>query len=97
MTKIAIEACLLLIVIVFMGCIAGLNILEDTPSEKGIIAGFWRGLWHGLISPVTFILSLFTDKIHFYEVNNNRNWYNFGFALGAGILFSSSRSTKEIK
>ena len=50
-------------------------------------AGFWLGLWHGIIAPLTFLISLFTDGVNVYEVNNNGNWYDFGFVLGAGILF----------
>lgn len=49
--------------------------------------GFWSGLWHGFISPVSFIGSLFTDSIAMYALNNNGGWYDFGFVLGAGILF----------
>jgi hypothetical protein len=30
---------------------AGANELENSENEKGNIAGFWRGLWHGLIAP----------------------------------------------
>lgn len=50
------------------------------------MAGFWLGLWHAIIAPVTFVISLFTETVNVYEVHNNRNWYNFGFVLGAGIL-----------
>jgi hypothetical protein len=50
-------------------------------------AGFWLGLWHGIIAPLTFLISLFTDGVNVYEVNNNGNWYDFGFVIGAGILF----------
>ena len=50
-------------------------------------AGFLLGLWHGFIAPVTFVISLFTDNVNLYEVNNSGNWYDFGFVLGAGILF----------
>lgn len=50
-------------------------------------AGFWLGLWHGIIAPMTFLISLFTDGVNVYEVNNNGNWYDFGFVIGAGILF----------
>ena len=46
------------------------------------VAGFWAGLWHGLICIITFIISLFTDSVGVYEINNNGNWYNFGFVLG---------------
>jgi hypothetical protein len=56
-------------------------------SPRRGIAGFFPGLWHGIISPVTFIISLFTDDVSVYEVRNSGNWYDFGFVLGAGILF----------
>lgn len=52
--------------------------------------GFWGGLWHGFISPISFIGSLFFDSIDMYAINNNGGWYRFGFVLGAGILFASS-------
>jgi len=47
---------------------------------------FWGGLGHGLIAPFSFIGSLFSDKIAMYAVNNNGEFYDFGFSLGAGIL-----------
>jgi hypothetical protein len=47
------------------------------------------GLWQGLISPITFIVSLFTTKVNIYEVHNNGNWYDFGFMLGVAAAFSS--------
>ena len=57
--------------------------------------GFWGGLWHGIIAPISFIGSLFIEDIAFYAYDNNGGWYNFGFVLGAGILtFGSSRSSK---
>ena len=77
-------------VLMCAACAAGPNTAEDTPNEHGSVAGCWKGLWHGIISPITFILSLFTDKVDFYEVHNNGGWYNFGFVLGAGILFGGS-------
>jgi hypothetical protein len=45
-------------------------------------AGFLMGLWHGIILPVTFVISLFTDDVSVYEVVNSGNWYDFGFILG---------------
>ncbi len=73
-----------------IGCAAGPNSAAHTPNSDGSMAGFWFGLWHGLISPITFVISLFSDNVHFYEVHNNGGWYNFGFVLGAGILFGGS-------
>jgi hypothetical protein len=69
-----------------VSCFPGPNSVEKSPSPSGKVAGFWKGLWHGLLSPITFIISLFTKNIRFYEVHNNGNWYNFGFVLGAGLF-----------
>ena len=60
-------------------------------------AGFWAGLWHGLICIITFIISLFTDSVRMYEVNNTGGWYNFGFLLGASIFFGSGARSKGRK
>jgi hypothetical protein len=67
-------------------CAAGPNELVDTGQDP---AGFWLGLWQGLISPITFIVSLFTTKVNIYEVQNNGNWYDFGFMLGVACAFGS--------
>lgn len=45
-------------------------------------AGFLGGFWHGLIVPITFIVSLFVDGVSIYETHNNGRWYEFGFVLG---------------
>ena len=77
-------------------CAAGANPEVGTTSADGDIAGFWTGLWHGFIAPITFIISLFTDNVNFYEVHNNGNWYNFGFMFGATMsLGGSSRGCKR--
>lgn len=55
--------------------------------------GFWGGLWHGFISPISFIGSLFNDNIDMWAVNNNGGWYTFGFVLGSGMLFGSGTKT----
>jgi hypothetical protein len=46
-------------------------------------AGFWAGVWHGLVLPITFVVSLFKPEVGIYETHNNGGWYNFGFVLGA--------------
>lgn len=48
--------------------------------------GFWSGLWHGWICPISLIGSLFSDDIAVYAINNTGAWYDFGFILGAGSL-----------
>ena len=76
----------ILIVMLVAGCAAWPNTVKGTPNDHGHVAGFWLGLWHGIISPITFIISLFSSHVHFYEVHNNGGWYNFGFLLGVSIV-----------
>jgi hypothetical protein len=78
---------IILAIFLLVGCAAGTNPTLDIPNIQGKIAGFWLGLWHGVISPVTFIISLFSDNVNVYEVYNNGNWYDFGFMLGVAIIF----------
>lgn len=62
-------------------CAAGPNTVAGGPDA----AGFWLGLWHGLIAPVTFVISLFSETVSMYEVDNTGGWYDFGFLLGASM------------
>lgn len=72
-----------LLLLLLAACAAGPNTAALTPAADGSVAGFWLGLWHGLIAPITFVISLFADKVSFYEIHNNGGWYDFGFLLGA--------------
>lgn len=45
-------------------------------------AGFWQGLWHGIISVIMLIVGIFSDSARVYEVHNNGGWYDFGFLFG---------------
>jgi hypothetical protein len=61
--------------------VAGPNSVFKLPDAKP--AGFWAGYWHGLIAPLTFLVSLLNPDVRMYETNNNGGWYDFGFILGA--------------
>jgi hypothetical protein len=90
----------LLMVVFLSGCLAGPNPMEKKANQEGDVAGFWKGLWHGFLAPVTFIVSIFTSKVRFYEVHNSGFWYNFGFVLAAGLFLSGGilgRSKKKKK
>jgi len=70
---------------------------EDVPENRGAEdAGFWLGLWHGLISPITFVISLFTDSVNIYEVHNNGNWYDFGFMFGISLAFGGGAGSRSV-
>jgi hypothetical protein len=90
MKKFLIFLTVAIMLISLAGCTAGPNAMVNSPNEEGKVAGFWQGLWQGFIAPFTFIISLFTDSIHMYEVHNNGGWYNFGFLFGLSIIFGGS-------
>ena len=50
----------------------------------GTTKGFLPGLLMGYLAPFKFIVSLFTDYLTIYAIDNNGDWYNFGFILGIG-------------
>ena len=55
--------------------------------------GFWAGLWHGLVFPLAWIVSLFTSSVAVYAVPNNGGWYNFGYFLGIVVFGVGARKT----
>ena len=38
-------------------------------------AGFWHGLWHGVISFISLILHLFYESVRVYETNNTGEFW----------------------
>lgn len=42
-------------------------------------AGFFSGVWHGWIAPVSLIVGIFDAKVRVYEKANSGWWYDFGF------------------
>jgi hypothetical protein len=71
--------------VLFSACAPGPNDRRDVPDDHGEVSGFWMGLWHGAIAPITFVVSLFSREVQPYEVHNNGGWYNFGFLLGLTV------------
>lgn len=88
MRKFHLPVAALAVLLVLASCAPGPNELEKTPDAEGDTAGFFMGFWHGLIAPITFIISIFSKSVRFYEVHNSGFWYNFGFVLGAGLFLS---------
>jgi len=83
---------ILLVAVLFTGC-ADVTLIEECTTVAPY--GFWGGLWHGIVAPFAFIGSLFSDDIAMYALNNNGGWYDFGFVLGAGILFGGGSSASK--
>lgn len=69
------------------GC-ADTVVIEQASQIEPV--GFWYGLWHGIILPFSFIISLFDSDVAIYAAYNNGGWYDFGFVLGVGGIWLSS-------
>lgn len=74
-----------IVIVLVIGGLAACAAGPNTAAGGADAAGFWLGLWHGIIAPVAFIISLFTETVSVYEVNNTGGWYDFGFLLGASM------------
>lgn len=87
-----------LVVLLALGCAPGNERWASVENK----AGFWAGLWHGLIIIVTFVVSLFTREVGIYEPNNVGWGYNIGFiigcmmSLGGGIRGVTHRRRKIV-
>ncbi|HEU4512893.1 MAG TPA: hypothetical protein VFR87_07290 [Nocardioidaceae bacterium] len=84
-SRIVSGAVTLAVLLLLTSCAADGNAAAGGPGSQ---PGFLYGLWHGFITPVTFLISLFTDDVGIYEVRNNGAWYDFGYVLGLSFIFS---------
>ena len=83
---------LMIAIILFSSCAEVQNI---DPCKTGHTYGFFGGLWHGIIAPVSFVISLFSDNVAVWAINNNGGWYTFGFLIGVGSLgFGGSKASR---
>ncbi len=72
------------------------DVQQIDACKTGHTYGFWGGLWHGIIAPVAFVGSLFSDNIAVWAINNNGGWYSFGFLIGIGSLgFGGSKASRK--
>ena len=51
---------------------------SSTESDK---AGFFMGIWHGWIAPISLVWGLLNSSIRVYEAYNTGWWYDFGFYI----------------
>jgi hypothetical protein len=68
---------------------AAVSAAPDTP-------GFLLGLWHGVIFPVAWLLSLLMPQVAIYAVPNTGGWYDFGYFLGVVVFGVGARKTRTV-
>ncbi len=74
------------IAITLSGCAESISISIIDAIQP---VGFWYGLWHGIIFPFAWLVSLFNESTAIYAIYNNGGWYDFGFFLGVGGFSAS--------
>lgn len=74
--KIVLIIMIVLVTVVVSGCIPG-----DGKASADNTAGFFWGVWHGWLAPLSLIISIFNRDIRIYEVYNSGWWYDFGYYM----------------
>jgi len=65
----------------------GPNPLVNKADTHSRVASILLGIWHGIISPVTLVVSFINPNVQMYEVHNDGSPYNLGFLIGVAIVF----------
>ena len=92
---IALLICIISISLFMVGCVPG-----DGYNTAENPAGFFWGIWHGWVAPISLILGLFEKNIRVYEIHNSGWWYDFGFYIaiisgfGGISLFRSKKKRR---
>ena len=81
------------IFIVFLPLLASCS-AGDPQFSPDTPAGFWYGLWHGIISVITLIIHVFNENVSVYEIHNTGGWYDFGFLLGVICIWGGGSHVK---
>lgn len=69
-------AMLIMLMSLLTGCIPG-----DGSNNTQDPAGFFMGVWHGWIAPISLIIGAFNHDIRLYETYNSGWWYDFGYYI----------------
>lgn len=79
------------LLIAVMTLLAGCAAQPFAAGHASILPGFWWGLLHGVIAPVSLIGSFFSSEIRAYAAPNAGWWYDLGFVFGLSALMSTTR------
>ena len=75
---------LILAIIILTGCVPG-----DKTSTLENPAGFFWGVWHGWLAPISLIVGFFNRDIRIYEVFNKGWTYDLGYYIAVISGFGS--------
>lgn len=78
--------------VLLLSCLPGDG--KATPADP---AGFFSGVWHGWVSPISLIVGIFDHRIRVYESANSGWWYDFGFYIAIVGGFGGLALTRKRK
>ena len=86
---------LVMVLLTLSSCIPGDG--YNSPQKP---AGFFWGIWHGWMAPISLLVSFFDKDINIYEVYNKGFWYDFGYYMAiisgfGGLALSRRRGGKH--
>lgn len=64
------------LLLLLSSCMPGTQAMQERAP-----AGFFMGIWHGWIAPISLIGRLFNPAIRIYETQNTGWWYDFGYYM----------------
>jgi hypothetical protein len=93
--KILLSSTIVLLLFALTGCLPG-----DGTYTVSNTAGFFWGVWHGWVAPISLIVGFFDKNIRVYESINSGWWYDFGFYIAiisgfGGISLSRKKKTDD--
>ena len=68
--------------------VPGPNPMINQGDASGRVARAGAGLWHGLIAPITLVISFFNPDVTMYEVHNAGSEYDLGFLIGVILVIA---------
>ncbi len=81
--------------VLLAGCFPGKGHFDDEQR-----AGFFSGIWHGWIAPISLVYGFFDKDVRIYESQNAGWWYDLGFyiaCIGGFGSFALIRRTSRAK
>ncbi|MBV8646823.1 hypothetical protein [Paludibacterium sp.] len=81
---------LLAIALLLSGCADHVTFAQAAARAP---VGFLHGIWHGMILPFAWAVSLFDRHVAIYAIYNNGAWYDFGYFIGAAGVFGGGASS----
>jgi hypothetical protein len=75
---------------------------RDASMPTDSRAGFFMGIWHGWIAPISLIVGFFDHDVRIYQPHNTGWFYDLGFYIAViagfgGITFSRKRKKQNSK